>query len=97
METNTWTYYINGASRVAKVVPEVTQQPSKNQGLDPLLRNSSFYISDHLGNTRVVYDIYARSKGYSEIIEEMPNDFANRTGFMTYKEHPNRRLTKYQL
>jgi RHS repeat-associated protein len=57
METNTWTYYINGASRIAKVEPVITQQPIKNQGLDPLLRNSSFYVSDHLGNTRVVYDI----------------------------------------
>ena len=55
IETDTWTYYINGASRIAKVTPEVLQQPDKFTGVEISLGAASYYITDHLGNTRAVY------------------------------------------
>ncbi len=55
-----WTWYIQGADRVAKVVPTTNQQP-KNIATATTLQLSDtlqtpFYLYDHLGNTRVVYN-----------------------------------------
>ncbi len=55
-----WIWYVQGADRVAKVVPTTNQQP-KNIATATALQLSdtlqtSFYLYDHLGNTRVVYN-----------------------------------------
>ncbi len=58
--TDNWTWYVQGADRVAKVVPTTNQQP-KNIATATALQLSatlqtSFYLYDHLGNTRIVYN-----------------------------------------
>ncbi len=58
--TDNWIWYIQGADRVAKVVPTPAQQP-KNIATATALQLSdtlqtSFYLYDHLGNTRIVYN-----------------------------------------
>lgn len=54
-----WTWYVQGADRVAKVIPTEDQQP-KNVATTPVYElndtiNRQYYLYDHLGNTRVVY------------------------------------------
>lgn len=51
---STWQYFVFGKDRIAKVVPQADQQPGSN-GVNVALNAEqlSFYIYDHLGNTRV--------------------------------------------
>lgn len=56
-----FTWYVNGASRFAKIKPNTDQQPYTAVGAKSGLTNTfldevSYYIQDHLGNTRIVYN-----------------------------------------
>ena len=63
MLTNEWTYYVGGLMREAKIKPNTEQTPtaiashSSNYYTSGHAQNLdlSFYISDYLGNTRMVY------------------------------------------
>ncbi|MBD3636316.1 MAG: RHS repeat-associated core domain-containing protein [Crocinitomicaceae bacterium] len=79
MTTGNWTWYINGADRVAKVTPRTYQQPdaiSSNSGVvDTNHLDISFYLYDHLGNTRVVYTPEVRACGSVDITLEYAGDY----------------------
>ena len=61
MKDSTWTYYINGLNREAKIKPNTEQTPayiannSSHIPKDAKSFNMEFYLTDYLGNTRVVY------------------------------------------
>ena len=59
LQSNNWTYYVSGAERTAKITPKAYQQPKNISSSSPAILNdtlaASFYLYDHLGNTRVVY------------------------------------------
>lgn len=58
MYSNNWTWYVNGANRVAKIIPLDYQQPdsiSSAGGAFDNKINRQYYLYDHLGNTRIVY------------------------------------------
>ena len=46
-----WEYYINGAEREARIVPNSTGSIQIEE------KEPAFYLYDHLGNTRVVYQV----------------------------------------
>ncbi|MBD3636314.1 MAG: RHS repeat-associated core domain-containing protein [Crocinitomicaceae bacterium] len=79
MTTGNWTWYINGADRVAKVTPRTYQQPdaiSNNSGVvDTNHLDISFYLYDHLGNTRVVYTPEVRACGSVDITLDYAGDY----------------------
>lgn len=69
MDVNEWTWYVHGAERFARYKPKANQQPSTtvastvpsdyywtyhtNRKLD----NINYYVHDHLGNTRLNYNV----------------------------------------
>ncbi len=61
MVNDSWTYYLTGLSREAKITPRLYQVPDSVSSYEDYptgyakALDISFYISDYLGNTRIVY------------------------------------------
>ncbi len=49
-----WEYYVNGTEREARIIPSSSQAPGSNSGNLGFDKNQvTFFIYDHLGNTRI--------------------------------------------
>ena len=58
-DSTKWVWYVHAGDRAAKIIPNSGQQPNNIASTSPSVLNdeviTSFYIYDHLGNTRVTY------------------------------------------
>ena len=67
-ESTEWVWYVHGNDRIAKVTPNEGQQPKNIASTSPSILNnevhSSFYLYDHLGNTRIVYKPYTQCPSF---------------------------------
>ena len=80
MQTNNWTWYVNGVQRVAKITPRTFQQPDSITIQNGLINNQNlvdeqFYLYDHLGNTRVLYTPDRRPNCQFEITVNYAADY----------------------